>query len=223
MKTLKKTALIAVLSLAVAATAPGATPAGAKEIVRSFRQQIPMGSANRIHLDFPVGELRVEGWDNRQGDLDVEIACEGGGTSRCRRVAQDLRVVYNTDKGQLEIHVKDWPSFGAVRGLNVIATVHVPRSLPLRADLGVGEMTIQGIAGDLTAKIGVGEIQATLPKAAVGSARLDAGIGESSLVAFGRRYSSSGLISRKLTWDRGTGHSRVKVDCGVGEIRVTLT
>jgi hypothetical protein len=214
---MKKTALIAVLSLATAATAP----AGAKEIVRSFRQQIPMGSASRIHLDFPVGELRVEGWDNRQVDLDVGIACEGG-TGRCRKVAQDLRIVYNTDKGQLEIHVKDWPSLGAVRGLNVIATVRVPRNLPLRADLGVGEMTIQGIAGDLTADVGVGEIQATLPKEAVGSARLDAGIGESSLVAFGRRYSSSGLISRKLTWDRGTGHSRVKVDCGVGEIRVTL-
>jgi hypothetical protein len=219
---MKKIALIAILSLATAATAPGAAPAGAKEIVRSFRQQIPMGGASRIHLDFPVGELRVEGWDNRQVDLDVAIACEGG-TSRCRKVAQDLRIVYNTAGGQLEIHVRDWPSLGAVRGLNVIATVHVPRTLTLRADLGVGEMTIQGIAGDLTAKVGVGEIQATLPKEAIGSARLDAGIGESSLVAFGRRYSSSGLISRKLTWDRGTGHSRVKVDCGVGEIHVTLT
>jgi hypothetical protein len=219
---MKKIALIAILSLATAAIAPGAAPAGAKEIVRSFRQQIPMGGASRIHLDFPVGELRVEGWDNRQVDLDVAIACEGG-TSRCRKVAQELRIVYNAAGGQLEIHVKDWPSFGAVRGLNVIATVHVPRNLTLRADLGVGEMTIQGIAGDLTAKVGVGEIQATLPKEAIGSARLDAGIGESSLVAFGRRYSSSGLISRKLTWDRGTGHSRVKVDCGIGEIHVTLT
>lgn len=196
-------------------------PADAKEIVRAFRQQLPVGSANRIHLDFPVGEVRVEGWDDRRVDLDVRIACDGG-TERCRKVAKDLRIVYNTDGGQLEIHVRDWPRLGAVRGLNVIAIVRVPRNLPLRADLGVGELTVQGLAGDLTADVGVGEVHATLPREAVGSAHLDTGIGESSLVAAGRRYSSSGLITRALKWNRGTGRSRVKVDCGVGEIRVTL-
>jgi hypothetical protein len=47
-------------------------------------------------------------------------------------------------------------------------------------------------------------------------------VGEASLIAGGRRYESSGLVARELNWNKGTGHAEVEVDCGVGEIAVTL-
>jgi predicted small secreted protein len=212
---MKKTALL------ILAVLLWALPATAKETVRSFRQQIPLGTAGRIHLDFPVGEIRVEGWDNRQVGLDVKIICNEL-TRRCEEGARALRVVFSREDGQLEVRVADWPHFGAAKGLNVNAVMHVPRNLPLRADLGVGSLTIDGIAADVTADLGVGEVHVNLPKEAIGSAAIDAGIGEASLVAAGRRYSSEGLIVRAIHWDKGQGHSRVKVDCGVGEIHVTL-
>ncbi|HEY0513608.1 MAG TPA: hypothetical protein VGH73_16990 [Thermoanaerobaculia bacterium] len=217
---MNQTARIAFLTLATA-TLLGVAPAAAKEVVRSFRQRISVGAANRILLDFPVGEVQVEGWASRQVDLDVKITCDRP-TSRCENAARELRLVYNGEKGQLAVKVKDWPHWGGARGLNVRATVRVPRDLALRANLGVGELTIQGTAGDLTADLGVGDVHVTLPKEAIGSARLDAGIGEAVLLAAGHRYESSGLIARKLSWDKGRGRSRVKVDCGVGEIQVTL-
>jgi hypothetical protein len=217
---MKKTALMtAFIGLAVLLWA---VPAGALEVVRTFKQQIPVGSAGKIHLDFPVGELRVEGSNGRQVDLDVQITCNHT-SSRCESAAKDLRLVYNAAGGQLEIKIKDWPHWGGTKGLNVVATIHVPRDLPLRTDLGVGSLTIQGIAADVTADLGVGEVHVNLPKEAIGSAAIDTGIGEASLVAGGRRYSSEGLITREIHWDKGTGHGRVKVDCGVGEIHVTLS
>ncbi len=213
---------IAAFIIFLAAALLAAIPAAATEVVRSFRQQLPTGTADRIHLDFPVGEVQVEGWDNRQVDLDVQIACDHQNTERCKATAKRLRLVYNTDQGQLEIKITDWPSLGAVRGLHVIATLHVPRSLPLRADLGVGKLSINGTTGNLTADLGVGEVRVTLPKEAVASARVDTGVGDANLIAGGRHYESSGLVARKIVWDKGTGHARVKVDCGVGEIHVTL-
>ncbi len=213
---------IAACIIFLAAALLASIPAAATEVVRSFHQQLPTGAADRIHLDFPVGEVQVEGWDNRQVDLDVRIACDRKDTERCKATAKRLRLVYNTDQGQLEIRIADWPSLGAVRGLHVIATLHVPRSLPLRADLGVGKLSINGTTGNLTADLGVGEVQVTLPKESVASARVDTGIGDANLIAGGRHYESSGLVARKIVWDKGTGHARVKVDCGVGEIRVTL-
>ena len=198
---IKKSAFTASLAL-LAALALG-QPASAKEIVRSFRQQIPIGTAIRIHLDFPVGEVKVEAWDSPQVDLDVKITCNEM-SNRCEEAAKALRLVHSGSDGQLEIKVKDWPHFGATKGLNVDATLRVPRNLPLRADLGVGEVHV------------------SLPKEAIGSAAIDTGIGEASLVANGRRYSSGGLITRAIHWDKGLGHARVKVDCGVGEIHVTL-
>jgi hypothetical protein len=212
---MKKTALI------LAAALVWVVPASAEEVVRSFRQQVPVGTLDKIHLDFPVGELQVDGWDDSKVDLDVKIVCQDA-SSRCQEAARELRLVYSASGDTLEVKVRDWPHFGAVKGLHVRGAVHVPRRLALRTDLGVGEIHIQGAAGDLTVDLGVGEVRVTLPKEAFRTARLDTGIGEASLVAGGRRYSSEGLITRAIHWDKGAGHAGVKVDCGVGEIHVTM-
>src|SRR5829696_5178762 len=138
---LKRTALI------LSAALLWVVPADADEVVRSFRQQIPVGGAGRIHLEFPVGEVTVEAWDNPQVDLDVKIACNHEGPSRCRDAAQGLRLVYNTSGDRLHVEVKNWPKFGGTKGLHVIAKISVPRDLPLRTELGVGELNVQGTAG----------------------------------------------------------------------------
>ncbi|HKI02694.1 MAG TPA: hypothetical protein VKK31_12010 [Thermoanaerobaculia bacterium] len=201
-------------------------PAGADEaenIVRSFRQQIPVGDADRIYLEFPVGEVTVEAWDNPQVNLDVKIACnKKKSNSRCAKAAEGLRLVYNTSGDRLHVEVKNWPKFSGTKGLHVIATVNVPRNLPLRTELGVGELSVQGTAGDLDVDLGVGEVNITLPKEAIRSVDLDTGVGEASLTAAGRHYESSGLMARELSWDKGTGRAGVKVECGVGEIDVIL-
>jgi len=199
-----------------------ATSAGAEEIVRSFRQQIASGSINEVSLDFPVGSLTVEAWDSPQFDVDVKLACNHHATNRCLDAAKAARLVYSTAGDRLRIEVKNWPKFGGSRGLHVLARISVPRDLAVRAELGVGELNVHGITGNLTADLGVGEVNVTLPKEAIGAVDLDAGVGEASLVAAGRRYESSGFIARELRWDKGTGRSRVTVDCGVGEIDVVL-
>ena len=177
---MKRTALTASLALLAALLWGGA--AGAREVVRSFHQLIPAESAGKIHLDFPVGEVRVTGWDNRQVDLDVKVTCNEP-TGRCESAARRLRVVFNRAGGQLEIRIADWPPMAATKGLNVDAVLRVPRNLPLRADLSVGKLTIDGIAADVTADLGVGEVHVTLPKEAIGSGgATGASIREISLV-----------------------------------------
>ena len=68
---------IAAFNIFLAAALLASIPAAAKEVVRSFHQQLPIGSADRIHLDFPVGEVQVEGRDF-VGDapVDVEVNAE---------------------------------------------------------------------------------------------------------------------------------------------------
>ncbi len=211
---MKRTALLISLALLWAASA------GAEEVVRSFRQQIPAGNAEKITLDFPVGELTVEAWEGSQVDLDIKLACNHR-SNRCAEAAKNVRLVYDNSGDRLRVEVKNWPKFGT-KGLHVLARINVPRNIPLHVELGVGEMNIQGTESDLTVGLGVGEVNITLPKEAIGSVDLDTGVGEASLLAGGRHYESAGLISRELRWDKGTGRAGVTVDCGVGEIDVIL-
>ena len=212
---MKRTALLLSLALLWAASA------GAEEIVRSFRQQIPAGGIEKISIDFPVGEVTVEAWEGSQVDLDVKLACNHHITNRCADAAKAVRLVYDNSGDRLKVEVKNWPKFGT-RGLHVLVHISVPRDIPLHAELGVGEMTVRGTASDLNVGVGVGEVNITLPMEAIHTVDLDTGVGEASLVAAGRRYESAGLIARELRWDKGTGRAGVTVDCGVGEIDVTL-
>jgi hypothetical protein len=195
--------------------------AGADEVVRSFHQQIPVANAQKIHLDFPVGELNVDPGDGGQVGLDVKVMCKEK-TGRCADAAHDLKLVFDNSGDVFRLQLKRFPKFGGSKNLHVVARITVPRELAVHAELGVGEMNIQGLAGDLDVDLGVGEVHVTLPKEAFGSASLDTGIGDASLIAAGRHYESSGLMTRTIAWDKGTGHSKVKVDCGVGEIKMIL-
>jgi hypothetical protein len=208
-------ALVAVLFCAVPALADDAD-----EVVRSFQKRIPANGVDRIHLDFPVGEVEVTGWS--EGDLDarLDLVCDRD-SSRCRDAAQKVRFLYDTSGDELRLRVKDWPK-RTMKGLHVRARISVPRALALRAELGVGELTVKGVESDLTADLGVGEVNITLPESAVGSVSLDTGIGEASLYADGQHYESAGLFVREVNWKKGTGRGRVEVDCGVGEINVSL-
>ena len=196
-------------------------PATAAEVVRSFRQQVPVANAQKIHLDFPVGELTVDPGDGGQVSLDVKVMCKQK-TGRCADAAQDLKLVYDNSDDVFRLQMKRFPKWGGSKNMHVVAHITVPREMPAHIELGVGEMNIHGLAGDLDVDLGVGEVNVTLPKEAFGSASLDTGIGEASLIAAGRHYESAGLVTRTLTWDKGTGRSKVTVDCGVGEIDVIL-
>lgn len=198
------------------------TPASADEVVRAFKQQIPVGTAGTVHVDFPVGEVEVEGWgESRVVDVGVKIECDRP-TARCKEAAQKLRLVYDNSGERLRVEIKDWPRFSTPKGLRVVAHIRVPRELALSADLGVGELTVLGIQGSVSADLGVGEVSVTLPRESVGSVSLDTGVGEANLVVAGKRYQSAGLVAKEIRWNQGAGSSGVTVDCGVGEIDVRL-
>ncbi len=211
---MKKIALILAVSLLPVGVA------SADEVVRSFRQQIPIAKAHRVHLDFPVAELNVDSGAGDQVGLDVKVKCREK-TGRCADAAHDLKLVYDNSGDVFKIEMKRFPKWRS-KNLQIVAHITVPRDLALKAELGVGEMTVHGVAGDLTLDLGVGQVNVDLPKEAIASVDLDTGVGEASLIAAGRRYRSSGLVSKELSWDKGTGRSKVKVDCGVGEIDVVL-
>src|SRR5262245_8078899 len=96
-KPMKRTALLLSLALLWAAAA------GAEEVVRSFRQQIPAAGLEKISIDFPVGEVTVEAWDGSQVDLDVKLACNHSITNRCADAAKAVRLVYDNSGDRLRV------------------------------------------------------------------------------------------------------------------------
>ena len=208
------------LTLATAAALLCALPVNAKETVRHFTKEIPAAGVSLVDLDFSVGQVNVDAVDGLAVQLDVQLQCHTDSDS-CRAAAQKVRLVFSTDGGKLHIAIKDWPKISH-HGLEARIRVQMPRNLPLTADLGVGQMEIAGLEKDVKANLGVGQLTLTLPAATVGSVRADTGVGETNLLAGGKRYNSGGLITRTLHWDQGAGTAKISADCGVGEIDVRV-
>jgi hypothetical protein len=213
------------LALPLAATAAVLTlwalPAAASsdQVVRTLNKQYSVEGMKGISLDFPVGELKVDAAAGRQVQIRVEIKCRPGRDS-CEDAARDIEVKAKSSGGKLSLGLDGWPHGG--HGMNARVQVTLPKDLPLKSELGVGEMTINGMEADLDVDLGVGEVHVNLPEAAVRSVDLDTGVGESQLFAQGKTWESSGLVSRELHWNKGAGKASVQVDCGVGEAHVDL-
>jgi hypothetical protein len=209
------------LVLLVSAALLGALPAAADDVVRTLDRQLSAADVSSIHLDFPVGEVRVDAAAGRQVQVQVKLECDTIRKSRCTEAAKGIELTSSTTNDRLHVGLKGWPK-GGNRGLEAEFIVTVPRDLPLVADLGVGEMKITGLESDVSADLGVGEVTVTLPESAVGEVHVDTGVGEANLFAQGRHWESSGFIARELSWKKGRGKAAVNVDCGVGEAQVRL-
>ena len=207
--------------LPVAAVLLWAASVSADEVVRTLDKQLSAGNVAGISLDFPVGEVVVEAAAGRQVQVRVELECDSRRESRCVEAARGIELVSTVSADRLRVGLKGWPKSGT-RGLEATYRVSVPRDLPLRADLGVGELRISGLENDLEVDLGVGEVNITMAESAVASVNLDTGVGEANLTAQGRSWESSGFIAKELSWRKGTGKAEVRVDCGVGEANVRL-
>jgi hypothetical protein len=197
-----------------------ALPAAADEVVRTLERQVSAADASRIHLDFPVGELKVEVGSGREVEIHVELECDSPRKTRCIEAAKKVELDISSGD-RLTVELKGWPKSGD-RGMEGNFRVTVPRDLPLHAELGVGNMTISGLEADLNANLGVGDMMVVMPESAVAEVHVDTGVGDAHLLAGGNSIEGSGFVGKELDWTKGSGKAEVEIDCGVGEARIRL-
>jgi hypothetical protein len=197
----------------------GALPACANHPARTLTQEVPTSGARRIHLDFPVGDLTVVAADQATVSVEVKLECEHGG-SRCAEAAEKVEI-RASGADPLRIELAGWPKLGT-RGLRANARIRVPRSTPLMAELGVGDLRVSGLEADLRAHLGVGDVAVTAPEARVASVHLGTGVGDATLRTSRGRDEGNGFIGHKVTWKGGAGQAAIRVDCGVGDATVVL-
>jgi len=198
-----------------------ATPAaGDDRRVRTLRGDVATSGVQRLDLRLAPGEIQVEpSTDGRlRVELDVFCSFESGD---CEERAERLELRSSVEGNTLRVEVEGMPMVN-VRGLNLRGQIFVPRQKPIDIDFPAGELTVQGVQGDLGVDAGAGEVTIRLREHDVRSVRLGVGIGEASLSVAGRSIEGSGWLGHKVRWGEGTGPARVSVNLGVGEVAVRL-
>jgi hypothetical protein len=197
-----------------------AAPARAT-VLETEPRTFPVAAHERVRLEFPVGELKVVPTDEPRVRFELRVRCSGRSDERCEELANRL-VLDNDDEGttlHLKLHkFHQWSN----HGMTVMGELRVPRSLSVKIEMGVGELDIDGIEGDLDVELGVGEAAIRAPRAHAGHVSVETGVGDANIHGGGSDTERHGFIGSHATWDAGSGHSAVRLHVGVGEATVRL-
>ena len=126
--------------------------------------------------------------------------------------------------------------------LEEIWMIEVPAHLLVEAELGVGDITLQGIRGGLRAKVGVGSLNVDVPEGGVtaetgvgkvsiksgttsyGNVDLRTGVGNGRLSIDGREFRQEPRPpgpSQRISFG-GNGRDEFRIKSGVGDVELTI-
>lgn len=197
-----------------------ATPAHAV-LLETEPHTFPVTAKHRVHLEFPVGELKVTPSDEPRVRFDLRVHCNGRSQERCEELANRLVLDSDDNGGTLHLKLHKYPKWSS-NGMKVMGELHVPRQLAVEIEMGVGDLDIQGIEGDLDVELGVGDADIHASKDIAGHVSVETGVGDARIQGGGTRSTAGGFIGSHATYSGGKDGSSVRLHVGVGDATVRL-
>ncbi|MEO8504510.1 MAG: hypothetical protein ABI609_11480 [Acidobacteriota bacterium] len=191
---------------------------------RDLAATVPLGDAQTIRLELPIGEIEVRG--DGAGELRAELEVRCDPRRDCGQRLDGVHLDTHREGRELRFAVHGYPRLLRSAGMEVRGVVHVPASAALDIDMRIGELHLSelDLRNDVHIDMGVGKVRVALPEHRLRRVKLDSGIGDARLRTRSERLEASRslLIGAKLDWRRGTGESTLAVDLGIGEVTVEL-
>lgn len=190
-------------------------------VLETDTQSFAVTRQHRVRLEYPIGELRVIPSDDSRVRFDLRVRCRGRSEERCAELANELRLESDDTGNTLSLKLEGYPRW-LRKGFTAMGELRVPRALAVRIEMGVGQLEIEGLEGDLDVDLGVGQAELRLPRARMREVSVDTGIGDASIRGGGAETASSRFLGTRVSWTQGRGPSEVRVHVGVGEGTIRL-
>jgi len=187
--------------------------------IKTFQQPYLLGTAHLVNVDMSFGEIRVEGYDGPQVEVEFRLTCKREDLEKCRRRAERLQLVPRVKKEKLVIHLRKTPR-GRIQGIRALLLLRVPRNVPLDVDLRSGQVFVSGMRANVEIDVAFGDADLVAKHGDVGDVDVDVVAGKAELWLGDGHLKGSGW-PRSIKW-RGPGESRINVDVGTGKARVRL-
>lgn len=231
---MKRNWIALAVALAVAAPISAASP-------RTLDGRVAAASLESVRIDAGVGDIEITAIDGiEEVVVEVELKARRGGffssLKRAQAEVDEAELRMDVSRGVLRLKIA---TESDDRHFEERWTVELPARLGCDLDLGVGDIEITGLSGDLSVDLGVGDFTATTvsgdlnieigvgdgsveAKAAdYGSVDGSGGVGNAQLTVRGEKISSSGFVGKSTEWN-GDGEHVIEISVGVGDAKVTL-
>ncbi|RUO58577.1 hypothetical protein [Pseudidiomarina insulisalsae] len=180
---------------------------------REINATYQVSEATELKLEFGVGTLKFE--RSTGAELEVELIAESGDSTLFNDGYVDaVELVAEQDGDRLRLYVPEQDDVE----LNWV--VRTPKLAEIDVDLGVGEISGEVDATDMSIDLGVGEVDLEV-FGAIDDVKTDVGIGEATISGGDSSSNERNFISASGRAS-GNGDARINVDAGIGEITIKI-
>ncbi len=169
-----------------------------------------------------VGDIRIEGDAGNEVVVQVEIKSKAhflGSDHAVRREAEATQLDARVSGGELTLSLT--PEQHGDPHWTERWIVRVPAAFAASAKLGVGDVRLLDLAGDVRADLGVGDIRIEGNYQSFGDVRAECGVGDAVLRTPSGREQGTGFIGHTLS-GRGPGNASIRAQAGVGDVKIFL-
>ncbi len=209
--------------LLVALVAPLAAAAAAGGTVKSLTLTRPATGLATVVVKAGVGEVEVMGDSGQEISVQVELRAKDGGfifgSHQSERDLEDVRLEPRVAGGDLTLELQ--PDGHGDRHWSESWTVRIPASLAASVKLGVGDVRVLDVAGDVTVEAGVGDVRVEGEFSSAGDIRATCGVGDASLRTPNGHNEGKGFIGHDLS-AHGPGKASIRARAGVGDVTIRL-
>ena len=167
------------------------------------------------HIDFEisVAEIEIEIYDGGEILLDISLKAERNWWIFGRRDVDEVDLGVYQSGNRIELVLDD-------DDIEQDWRVRLPAHLAMSMDIGVGEVSIDGLANDLRLDMGVGAVQVKVADIDYDTIHLQTGVGDSSLRGFGRSTDNERNFVGADSYYQGEGEYQISIEVGVGDAEV---
>jgi hypothetical protein len=215
-----------------------ATAANAGE--RILNGTFPAAGVASVQITNGVGDVAVTAADAAEITVEVTLIPRRGGLfSSYRNAEKEVESAQLASRMNRDRLVLGLESSSNEPRFEARWVVVVPASTAVDLELGVGDVTIRGIAGgielelgvgdaaievsdgDVEVAVGVGDATVRGPADQYGAVDASGGVGGADVIVRDQRIEGAGFVGQASTW-RGDGPGSIDLEVGVGDARVVL-
>ncbi len=201
--------------------------AGAAERGKDTKKRVEVSSTQRIEfiprgvirIQKSFGEVFVDGWDKNEVEMTVIKAIKASDTHDQERARHKLETVNVSALKQSADTILIASSLPFHKNFELVYRIKVPRESDLFIKHSIGEVTVDGVLGELEITSHIGEITVNLQDGREYNIDAKVKIGEVQ-AAFGGKSKRSYLVSEKFSRTERTESHRVYLRVGIGEIAI---
>jgi hypothetical protein len=208
--------MLAIASALLLLGAGGSRAEGQAATSRSA--EVELSADARLHIDVPVGVLRLVGTESMTLKAVMDLDCDAS-ERRCARLADEARFEVETDGRDVYLRVMPG-GMNDYNDLQLTVRIEVPAVEQLALQFGAGELEVRDVRACTSLRMFAGEAQIYTASDLIGEARLDVSVGEALLYLDNRTLEGdrSFLVGSKVKWSEGRGSCALEARLRFGEL-----